>query len=55
LADDSKNIKNPIHDSGDRRDPDRLEDLAVRHFREIVKDYPKTKAAKEALRLLGED
>ena len=55
LADDSKNIKNPIHDPGDRRDPDRLEDLAFRHFREIAKDYPKTKAAKEALRLLGEE
>jgi hypothetical protein len=55
LALDAKNVKNPIHDPGDARDPDRLLELASSHFREIAKDYPNTNAAKEARRLLGED
>jgi hypothetical protein len=55
LADDAKNLKNPIHDVRDARDPDRLLELACNHFREIAKNYPNTDAAKEARRLLGED
>jgi hypothetical protein len=55
LALDAKTVKNPIHDPGDARDPDRLLELASSHFREIAKDYPNTNAAKEARRLLGED
>jgi hypothetical protein len=55
LALDAKNVKNPIHDPRDARDPDRLLELACSHFREIAKDYPNTNAAKEARRLLGED
>jgi len=55
LTHDAKNAKNPTHDAHDARDPDRLLELACSHFREIAKDYPDTNAAKEALRLLGED
>jgi hypothetical protein len=55
LADDAKNLKNPVHDRSDARDPDRLMELACDHFREIAKDYPNTNAAKEARRLLGEE
>jgi len=55
LALDAKNVKNPIHDPRDARDPDRLLELACSHFREITKDYPNTNAAREARRLLGED
>jgi hypothetical protein len=55
LALDAKNVKNPIHDPRDARDPDRLIELASNHFREIAKDYPNTNAAREARRLLGED
>ena len=55
LASDSKHVKNSTDDHRDGRDPDRLQDLAYRHFREIAKDYPQTKAAREARRLLGEE
>jgi hypothetical protein len=55
LAKDAENSKqlNANHDS--LRNAERLLGLAEKHFQEIVHEYPQTKAAKEARRLLGEE
>jgi hypothetical protein len=52
---DAKKAKNRLYQRHDAPDADQLLALASDHFREIVQIYPKTRAAQEARRLLGEE
>jgi hypothetical protein len=52
---DAKKAKNRLYQPHDAPDADQLLALASDHFREIVQGYPKTRAAQEARRLLGEE
>jgi len=52
---DAKKARNRLYQPHDAPDGDQLLALASDHFREIVQGYPRTRAAQEARRLLGEE